>query len=1001
MQGSSLRAEKRRWHPHSPGRKLLSVILVLLVVASLGAGISVVTGQDDAESPDETPTDITEASEIEYDPIGEELTALGEVDLDTDPALSEESREAAEIGAATGIERAKDAGIEVPVETEETAVEGAVHAAAQSQNASAEQIQAAAEGGSYGALVGGQSAEVTQLQAAIYGGAAGSLSQHQDAEIAQLRAASFGSAHGAIAQHQHAAVEQIQHVAIGGSAGAVHGAVQSQTASITQIQEAAQGGSYGALAHLEQELRLEQRQAAGFGGAGGGVEFPVDDPKKVQEASMAAASGALEAGQSATATQIQAAARGACVGTLAQYQTVTITQTQIITASAASGAISQHQDASIVQIQSAAQGASHGTVSLSQTQKVTIEQAQSRTTQAAAETVRMAIQINVQQSITIINYAKGVAEKPEPPEDDDLRSLFVAVDEQSVSLGNPNDVDVLVTIASDGDGDNGDRNIAVPAGESVTESLPAGEYTLTAETEDGRLAELSGEESLAITISEEVEDVIDLTVTVEGTTISIENPSDEPVDVTATNGDVREITISAGETASEPVDPGVWTLSGATAGEVTLNGEPELTVEIDDRAPELIELEVTVDGQTVSFTNPSDTGVTVSAAGADTEDRTVEVPAAETVDEAFEPGNYSLSGETDSEQEVVINGEETYELTVEGDGEAAELETLTVSIDDQTVTIENPNDEPVIVSGFSDSDNIEENQVFIAIGPADSVTEQFSPGEYTLRATVRFEDGTDPDDVRSVQLNGEDQLVFSIDGGELVGSVTGTVTDADTGEPIAGAILELAPGELLSLDATDSSTPTSATGDVKSITTVVSREQAAASTPFIVQPTHSVTTDDNGEYTIEDVLAEPHYISVWADGYVPDFRDIVVEPDETVTVDIALEPGDVQEEAEPDDPDENGDEGDDGVDNGEENGDEDDNGNDDNSENGDDNGENGDDSDDDDSDDNGDDNGDSNGNDDGNDDDTGDNDSDGNSENGEEDGNGNDNSENGDDDSTE
>ncbi len=894
-----------QWNNRRPTHRIVLLTLFLLIGLLL-APVGVL-----AQSPAEPAAASTAGEDIAYEPIAEELRALAEYEPTGEPDLPDDAREPAESGARDGIERATDSGVELTPEQEDAAVAGAVHAAAQYPDAESEQLYAAGYGGSYGALVQAQTVEITQLQAATYGGATGALSQSQSAEITQVQNAAFGAAHGSLAQHQHADVRQIQAAAIGGAAGAVNGAVQSQTVSVTQIQEAAQGGAYGALTQ-RQDVTIEQQQAAAFGAAGGATHQPAADPKKVQETSMASATGAVVGSQEATVTQIQAAARGACIGMLSQYQAVTITQIQ------------------------------------------------TQTQQAAAETVRLAVEINIDQSVTIINYARGIAEQPDPPAadqpdgeqpdadadppdtdrpDDSLVGLFVTVEETSVSLANPNNESVTVTITSE-TGDD-DRQVDVPAGESITESLPPGEYTLTAETDDGRLVELSGEESLSITISEGAQDPLDLTVTVEDTTITIENPGEEPVDVIAANGDERSLTVPAREAVSETFEPGVWTLSGATAGEVTLNGEPELTVEIDDRQPELIELEATVDGQTVSLTNPSDTAVTVSAAAAGTEDHTIELPAGETVSEEFEPGNYSLSGEADAEQEVLINGEETYELTVEGEAEGEALETLTLTVDGQAVTIENPNDEPVSVSGTSDSENLEENQVFISVGPGESVTEQFQPGEYTLRAVVRFEDGIDPEDIRPVQLNGEDQLVFSIDGDELDGSVTGTVTDSASGDRIFGATVSIQETDL------------------------------------------SVTTDEDGRYMFPDVPPGSPTVVVEADGYVSASDTVEVSPLETTQFDVELEPDESElPEEDPDDPDDNGEENGDGEDdNGDENGD---TGDDDSIDNGDD----------------GDDNGDSNGNDDdGNDGDTGDNDSGDNSENGEEDGNGND--ENGDDDSTE
>ncbi|WP_459191145.1 right-handed parallel beta-helix repeat-containing protein [Halosimplex sp. J119] len=793
-----------------------------------------------------TVASLQEVDEVPYDEISDQLRALAsvtpEADVSVNETLNESQREAARAGAQAGAELVQEQGVDVTQTQINATINSSMHAAAQFQNASAGQIQAATKGAAHGALVQSQQVNITQTQAGVYASVAGALSQSQSASVTQVQAAAYGAAHGSVAQSQRANVTQIQFAAVGAAAGAAHAnapeadsptTVQTQQVNVTQVQEAAQGAAYGAL-EQRQRVNVTQRQAAAFGAAGGAVESESGaNPKKTQESAMGAAQGALVQVQQVTITQIQAAARGACKGALVQSQNATVTQIQqssmgaaegalsqsqsatvvqiqaaalgaargtitqvqsvtvvqvqqaafgaaagavgsavqhqvtnvrqiqaaasgaaagtviqiqqinvvqiqVIVDSAARGALSQSQGASVVQIQSAARGASEGSLALIQSQEVSIEQIQTSTQRAAATTVQTAVEINVTQEVTIYNYAKGVAEDPEAEEDDgdggdadeqdELRSLFASVDDKTVFLANPNDVAVTVTVTSDGDDL---RTVTLAAGESTTLDLDPGTYTLTAETEDGRDVELAGRAELTVSVGDELQS---LSATVGNQTLTVENPNDQRVVVTAESDEGERVSFEVPRdwTVDQRLDPGTYTLTSETTEgrSVQINGQSaaEVTVEAPAPAPEpeqpgAIDLNVSVDGQTLTLENPSNASVTVTASGDGIDDRTLEVAAGETVTEAFEPGTYTLTGESD-ERDVLIDGDSTYEFTVE---EEPPLD-LAVTVDGQNVSISNPSETSVIVTASAqDTDN---RTIEVAAGA--TVTEQFQPGEYTL-----------------------------------------------------------------------------------------------------------------------------------------------------------------------------------------------------------------------------------------------------------------------------
>ncbi|QLH81379.1 right-handed parallel beta-helix repeat-containing protein [Halosimplex pelagicum] len=806
-----------------------------------------------------SPASIQEVNEVPYDELSDELEALASVTPETDVAvnesLNESQREAAREGARAGARLAQQQGVNVTQTTLNATVNSSLRAAAQFQNASAEQIQAATEGAAHGALIQTQRANVTQLQAGVYGSAAGALSQ--SATVVQRQAAAYGAAHGVVAQSQRANVTQIQFAAVGAAAGAAYAdapaetedgpqnTTQTQRVNVTQIQEAAQGGAYGSL-EQRQSVNVTQVQAAAFGAAGGGADSTSGaNPKKVQESAMGAAQGALAQAQGVAIAQIQAAARGACKGALAQSQNATviqiqqaslgaaegalsvsqsatvvqiqaaalgaasgtvtqvqsvsvvqvqqaafgsaagavrsavqyqvtsvqqiqaaaagaasgtviqiqqinIVQIQVIADSAASGALSQSQNATVVQIQAAARGASEGALALTQTQTVSIEQLQTSTERAAAETVQTVTEIDITQEVTIYVYAKGVAEDPEPQADEDepdrLRSLFASADDETLFLANPNDVAVTVTVTSEADDL---QTLTLSPGESTTVELDPGTYTLTAETDDGRTVELAGRSELTLAVGDELRS---LTATVDDRTVAVENPNDQRVVVTATGDDGQRVTFEVPRdwSVAQRLDPGTYTLTAETTDgrSVPVNGESEVEITVEPPEPEpepepdAADLDVSVDGQTLTLENPANVSVTVTATDGD--EQVIELAANATETLTLDPGNYTLTGESD-DRDVLFDGQSTYEFTIA----QAEPVDLNVTVDDRNVTVENPSETSVTVT--ASGADIENRTIEVAAN--ESVTEEFEPGNYTL---------TGESDDRDVLLDGQPTYEFTV-----------------------------------------------------------------------------------------------------------------------------------------------------------------------------------------------------------------------------------------------
>lgn len=650
---------------------------------------------------------------------------------------NETQLQSASYGAAHGTTaRYQDANVTQMQHAAVGASAGATHGAVQIQRTDVTQIQEAAQGGSYGALMQRQTANATQIQAAAFGAAGGAAEMiaDQKKDPKKVQEAAMGAAKGSLVQGQGASVGQIQAAARGACKGAL---VQEQHVSVTQILQVTKGATQGAISQ-HQVADVRQIQAAATGGANGALtEAQRGDVIQAQHAATGAAKGAASAAsqyQITDAELIQAAAAGAGQGSVIQIQQVYIQQIQGIAEGAATGALSQHQQASVVQIQSAARGASEGALSQTQVQVINIQQIQIISERAAADTVQIAVEIDINVEQTIYKYAKGLGIETDP--DPEFRSLFFDIDDQMLFFANPNEVAVTVTVTSE-DGDV--ETITLSPGESDVRQFAPGVYTLTAETEDGRTVKISGREIINVNLGPDLQS---LTATVEAQTLRIENPNDNHVTVTVQEDGVHVLTFDVSPTVDRALqlDPGEYTLTAQIdETSVPVNGEDRYEFTID--APE-INLDVTVDEQTVIIENPSETAVSVRAIDDETGDeQEITVLGETTESQSLEPGDYTLTGEAD-DRAVLLNGQERLPITI-----SQPVAAFSVQIANVTDSVEGGEEISVTAEITNDGDGEGEEEIVLDIDDRealDSVAVTLGPGEIE---TVTLTYQTTEDDV--------------------------------------------------------------------------------------------------------------------------------------------------------------------------------------------------------------------------------------------------------------
>uniref|UniRef100_UPI0006782459 DUF7282 domain-containing protein n=1 Tax=Halopiger goleimassiliensis TaxID=1293048 RepID=UPI0006782459 len=168
----------------------------------------------------------------------------------------------------------------------------------QRQGVTVEQTQSAAWGAGAGVVKGIQSVEIEQEQrvssgvvtAAAHGGAKGAITagQSQEASVEQIQGAADGAAFGSLVQHQEVSITQVQHAAIGSAKGAVETAVQEQVVEIEQIQAASAGAGQGTVTQT-QVVDVTQVQSLARGGASGALtQHQTATVEQIQTAALSA-----------------------------------------------------------------------------------------------------------------------------------------------------------------------------------------------------------------------------------------------------------------------------------------------------------------------------------------------------------------------------------------------------------------------------------------------------------------------------------------------------------------------------------------------------------------------------------------------------------------------------------------------------------------------------------------------------------------------------------------
>lgn len=234
----------------------------------------------------------------------------------------------------------------------------------------------------------------------------------------------------------------------------------------------------------------------------------------------------------------------------------------------------------------------------------------------------------------------------------------------------------------------------------MSERLDPGTYTVTARAADGRRVLVNGRDSVRIAVESTV---IDLDASLDGRTLTVENPGDRRVTVRVSSAaGERSFAVGAGETATRklsPVEPVGHVVTATAPGrEVLVNGLRSYTFFVP--LPPTVDLGVTVDRQNVTVRNPSATTATVTTTAESGAERTISVPPGEQVTEAFDPGSYTLTGVADeAARPVRLNGQER--LAVEIEEQPLEPADLGVTVGGQNVTVENPSDTAVSVTAPS------------------------------------------------------------------------------------------------------------------------------------------------------------------------------------------------------------------------------------------------------------------------------------------------------------
>jgi len=289
----------------------------------------------------------------------------------------------------------------------------------------------------------------------------------------------------------------------------------------------------------------------------------------------------------------------------------------------------------------------------------------------------------------------------DPDDPPRLSALSVSVACENVTVTNPNDVPVTVTVAG-----NETRTLGVAPGESRQVVDAAGDYTLTAATGDDTTVALDNETELAVDVEECPTVGQSLSVVERADNFTVSNPNDVAVTVNASEDGTPVETVDVPANDSETVTalaPGDYTLTATNAqgDPVALNGQQNLTVTIADGEPGARpSLTASVDDGTLTVANTGNASATANLTNDTGLVETLSLPANESATVTdLAAGNYTLTA-TANGTTVPINGNDTVAFTVE---EAEpELESLNVTTQALNITIRNPNDVAVNVTVVSE-----------------------------------------------------------------------------------------------------------------------------------------------------------------------------------------------------------------------------------------------------------------------------------------------------------
>jgi hypothetical protein len=208
-----------------------------------------------------------------------------------------------------------------------------------------------------------------------------------------------------------------------------------------------------------------------------------------------------------------------------------------------------------------------------------------------------------------------------------------------------------------------------------------------------------------------------------------------------------------------------------------------------------LDLTATVGNRRVWLENPTDVTVDVTVANESGTvlSRSLAAGANESI-AGLDPGEYTLTAATVEGESVTVDGAEERTVTLPPD-----LQSLALTVTEENVTVENPNDVAATLALENESGSVGE-----AVVPPGTIAvidrDQLSPGEYIARATT--EDG------RDVPVNDEWNLTISL-AAVATPTPTATATETVTPTPTSTETATVTDTETASPTTTEAVTPTS------------------------------------------------------------------------------------------------------------------------------------------------------------------------------------------------